>query len=54
VSSEKQQWLSMIANKNRYYDRVHRIREEITEKPTLLVGGELKPYQACPWCNALW
>lgn len=28
-----------------YYNLTHTIKEEITRQPTLLVGGELKPYQ---------
>lgn len=28
-----------------YYDTAHRIKEEITEQPSILVGGKLKEYQ---------
>jgi ATP-dependent helicase STH1/SNF2 len=31
--------------KHRYYDIAHAIKEEVTEQPSLLVGGKLKEYQ---------
>ena len=31
--------------KTDYYEVAHRIKEKITEQPTILVGGKLKEYQ---------
>jgi len=45
VPEEKQQWVSWIASKNKYYESVHKIKEPIREQPSYLKGGQLKPYQ---------
>ena len=32
-------------SKNDYYNVAHRIKEEVTKQPDIMVGGTLKPYQ---------
>jgi len=32
-------------NKQKYYELAHTVKEEITEQPTILVGGKLRDFQ---------